>query len=314
METRSNNLLVGAVALLLLFAIGGFAIWLANAGSRNRVEYDIFFSQEVSGLNKGSPVKIKGVPAGQVKDIKLWLPDPRFVRVRIEVDPDTPVLQGTTAAISGVGFTGVSEVALDGARPGAAPITAIGRAGRPEIPTRLAGLGEILNTAPQLLQRISDLTERVAQLADDRNRESLAGILTNVDRITGNVADTTPQLDATLRDARAATRQAGEAAAAVARLADTTGRLVDRDGQAITRDLRRTIASTQQSVATLQSAIEEARPGLQSFSNRTIPEANALIRDLRQTSQSLGAVAERLDTQGAGGVLGTRLPDYEGKK
>lgn len=314
METRSNNLLVGTVALLLLFAIGGFTVWLANAGSRNRVEYDIFFSQEVSGLNKGSPVKIKGVPAGQVKDIKLWLPDPRFARVRIEVDPDTPVLQGTTAAISGVGFTGVSEVALDGARPGAAPITAIGRAGRPEIPTRLAGLGEILNTAPQLLQRISDLTERVGQLADDRNRESLASILTNFDRISGNVADTTPQLDAALRDARIAARQAGEAAAAVGRLADSTQGLVNEQGLPIARDLQRSVASAQQSIASLQAAIAEARPGLQSFSERTIPEANALIRDLRQTSQALGSVAERIDTQGAGGVLGTRLPDYEGKK
>ena len=38
---------------------------------------------------------------------------------RIEVDEETPVLQGTTAQIKGVGFTGVSEIQLQGAVRGA---------------------------------------------------------------------------------------------------------------------------------------------------------------------------------------------------
>ena len=62
MENRSNNFLVGSVVLLLMLALAGFAVWLANAGGRDRVEYDIFFKQSVEGLNKGSAVLFSGVP------------------------------------------------------------------------------------------------------------------------------------------------------------------------------------------------------------------------------------------------------------
>ncbi len=70
------------------------------------------------------------------------------------------MLRGTTAALEGVGFTGVSQISLSGAVKGAPPIADKGPAGKPVIPARVGGLGELLNTAPQLLQRLSTLTER----------------------------------------------------------------------------------------------------------------------------------------------------------
>ncbi len=313
METRSNNLMVGAVTLLLMFALAGFTVWLAGAGGRDRIEYDIFFKQSVEGLNKGSAVLFSGVPAGQVKEIALWQPDPQFVRVRIEVDPEIPILQGTTAAIGGVGFTGVSQISLDGAVKGQPPITDEGPAGRPVIPTRLAGFGELLNNAPQLLERLSTLTERLTELADDRNQESLANILDNVESLTGTLARNGPQMEQALAEARVAAQQAGTAAEEIGKLAATTNSLLDEQGRPMIADLRRAVGSAERSIATLESAIEDARPGLQAFSSRTIPEANALIRDLRRSATTLSNVADRLDSQGAGGVLGPSLPDYEEK-
>src|SRR3546814_17685510 len=110
--------------------------------------------------------------SGQVRQIELWRDDPQFVRVRIEVDESVPILQGTTAALEGVGFTGVSQIALDGAVKGAPPITDKGPAGRPVIPNRIGGLGEILNPSPQLLQRLSTTTDRPPELAAAENQAS----------------------------------------------------------------------------------------------------------------------------------------------
>src|SRR3546814_6285558 len=69
------------------------------------------------------------------------------------------------------------------------------------------------------------------------------------------------------------------------------------------RNLRDTLASANESMKTLEGAIADARPGLQTFSDKTIPEANALIRDLRRTSASLSSLTDKLDQQGAGAVL-----------
>lgn len=311
MENRSHNLLVGGVTLLLLLALAGFTVWLAGAGGKSRNEYDIFFKQSVDGLNRGSGVLYSGVPVGQVKEISLWRPDPQFVRVRIEVDDDVPVLQGTTAQLQGVGFTGVTQVALDGAVRGAPPIREVGPAGKPVIPTRVGGLGELLNSAPMLLERLSTLTERLTELANDRNQQSLANILDNIETTTGTLARNGPQLEQALREARVAAQRAGRAAEDIGRLADTTSGLLDEQGRPLIGDLRAAITSANRSIQTLEGAIAEARPGLNAFSQRTIPEANALLRDLRRSATTLSNVADRIDQQGAGGLLNQRLPDYE---
>ena len=121
METRANHLWVGAISLMLLAGLAAGIIWLARLSGGDQNEYDIFFKQSVDGLAKGSAVAFSGVPAGQVMTIELWKKDPEFVRVRIRIDEEIPILQGTTASLQG-SFTGVSTIQLDGAVRGAPPI------------------------------------------------------------------------------------------------------------------------------------------------------------------------------------------------
>ena len=97
METKSNYVMVGAITLLLLALLAAFTIWLSRAGEGSKKEYDIFFQQSVSGLAKGSSVAFSGVPVGEVASIDLWEPDPDFVRVRIKIKEEVPILLGTVA-------------------------------------------------------------------------------------------------------------------------------------------------------------------------------------------------------------------------
>jgi phospholipid/cholesterol/gamma-HCH transport system substrate-binding protein len=320
METRSNHVLVGAVVLILLAVLALFTVWIARLGGTAEKQYDIFFKQSVDGLAKGSAVTYSGVPSGQVKEIALWKPDPQFVRVRVSLNDDTPILQGTTATIQG-SFTGTSTVALDGARKGAAPIVcpddnakSICPYGVPVIPTKTGGLGAILNSAPQLLERLSTLTERLTGMLSDKNQASIAGILENTNRLSSALADRGPEIAATLAQTRVAVQQAGEAAQSIGKLADTTNGVLSDDVKPVMANLNKAILSAQQSADTLNAAIGDARPGLQTFSKQTIPEANRLVRDLRVTAAALSSVAEKVDQQGASSLIGQqKLPEYKGK-
>ena len=94
-------------------------------------------------------------------------------------------------------------------------------------------------------------------------------------------------------------------------LADVVLKEAKAAGQPAAEDLRKTMASVQQAAANLDAAISDARPGLQNFSKSTLPEANRLVRDLRELSQSLKSVSERVNEEGIGGALGPeKLPDY----
>ena len=314
METKSNHVLVGAVTLLLVTAAVVLIIWLARFGEGDRKEYDIFFKSSVSGLATGSGVAYSGVPVGQVKAIKLWENDPEFVRVRISVDDTVPILQGTMATISSIGFTGVSEIQLSGAAKGAPPIVEDGPEGVPVIPTKPGALGELLNSAPLLLERISTLTERLTELLSEDNQDSFAQLLNNVESITGTFAKQAPELSAALKEARLAMVQAGDAAQKVGNLADSTDKLVNSDGQQLAGDLRKTMASTRETMEALQKTVKAAQPGVTNFSEQTLPEVNQLVRDLRATTKSLKNLTEQVEQGGASSLISSQpLPDYKPK-
>jgi phospholipid/cholesterol/gamma-HCH transport system substrate-binding protein len=312
METRSNHVLVGGVILAIVVALLGFIIWLSQMSGDDNKHYDIFFKQAVDGLNRGSVVSFSGVPVGQVETVALEPNSPEFVRVRISVRADTPILQGTTATLQGVGFTGVSQIQLDGAARGAPPITQKGPYGVPVIPTKPGALGQLLNSAPELLDRVSTLTERLGELFDEENQRSIAGILANSERVTASLADRSPEIAATLAEARVAIAQAGAAAASFERVADTSDRLLNQQGEALVKDLRSTIRSAEASVGRLDSLLAGAEPGVQTLTRQTIPEIGLLVRDLRETAGNLNSITNKIDRQGVGALVGGgKLPDYK---
>jgi phospholipid/cholesterol/gamma-HCH transport system substrate-binding protein len=328
METRSNHILVGAVVLGMLVAVVLFVVWLSQAGGDQDKKYDILFSQAVEGLAKGSAVTFSGVPVGQVESINLMPDTPQFVRIRISVDDDTPVIVGTTATMKAT-FTGIASIQLDPPERDPRKRAGTGRPiecpevnpeaqcpfGVPLIPTKPGALGQLLSSAPELLERVSTLTARLTELLGDRNQNSIAAILENVQTISRNLAERSDEIAATLAEARVAIRQTGVAAQEMGQLADTADRTLARDVRPMLGDLRQTIRAAEASMGTLDATLSDARPGLQAFSKQTIPEVGQLVRDLREMSDSLNAVAQRLNTQGAGGIIGgSKLPDYKPRK
>jgi phospholipid/cholesterol/gamma-HCH transport system substrate-binding protein len=118
-----------------------------------------------------------------------------------------------------------------------------------------------------------------------------------------------------MTEARGVIREAGGAARQFNALAGTTTALVNNEGRPMIADLRKTIQAAEKSMAALDATLAEARPGLKGLSNETLPEVNALIRDLRSVSDTLGSVATKLDQQGATSLLGgPPLPDYKPAK
>ena len=312
METRSNYVMVGAVTVALLAGVLLFIVWLAGLSSKQTKCYDIYFSQAVGGLNKGSNVTFSGVPVGQVQRISLLPNRPEFVWVRIEVDQQTPVLQGTTAQIHGVGFTGVSEIQLAGAERGRPAIEQLGPQGCPVVPASSGGISALLKSAPELIARIQRLTERLPELLSDKNQNSISDILENIDATTAELRKHAPEMGDTIAEIKVASHNAGVAANNVAALSANANQLVTQDGRPAMQNLNKALASVQQATDNLNAMLSDARPGVQSFTKDTLPEANRLVHDLRDLSKSLEAVSNRVNQQGIGGALGPpKLPDYK---
>jgi phospholipid/cholesterol/gamma-HCH transport system substrate-binding protein len=298
--------------------MAAFIVWIARLNEGDQKRYDIFFAQSVDGLSNGSSVTFSGVPVGQVESIELWKKDPSFVRVRIAVKDEVPVLLGTTATMQG-SFTGVSNVQLEGAVKGAPAIAcpaenprAACPEGVPVIPTKRGGFGELLNSAPVLLERLATLTERMTLFLSDKNQRSIENILANTDQMTGTLAKASPQVETTLAELQLTLKQATATLASFDKVAASADQLVNGEGDNLARQLRATLKSTQAAAAELQATLSDARPAARQLNENTLPAAEAAIRDLRATTRALRDVTEKLDDQGAGAVIGgSRLPDYK---
>jgi phospholipid/cholesterol/gamma-HCH transport system substrate-binding protein len=321
METKANHVWVGAVTLGLLALIAGVILWVARLNEGSRHEYDIFFKQSVDGLSKGSAVNFSGVPVGQVTHIELWNKDPSFVRVRIAVEKDVPIRLGTTATMQG-SFTGVSIVQLEGASKDAPELTCKGKQdpacleGVPVIPTKRGGLGELLNSAPVLLERLATLTERLTLVFSDKNLTSLNNILANTDRMSGDLAATTPQFRAAMAELQLTLVDARKALAAFELTAMETNQTLNGEGRAMLVQFRQSLKSIEVVANQLGGLVSDSRPAAKQLQSNTLPQAEAAIRDLRASTKALRDLTEKLNTEGAGSLLGgQKLPDYkpEGK-
>ena len=315
METRANHVWVGVVTLAILGALALFIVWIARLGGGAQNEYDIFFKQSVAGLANGSSVDFAGVPVGQVTEIVLWDKDPEFVRVRIKVQEEVPILVGTTATIQG-SSTGVSTITLDGARSGAPPISCETTActeGVPIIPpTAGGGFGAVLASAPLLLERLATLTERLTLLLSDKNQQSLEGILENSEKMTADLAAATPKVERVLDELQVTLRESSEALDQFEKVTASTDKLINQEGANLAVQLRQTLNSASGAAKALEDTLNEARPATKQLTESTLPAAEATLRDLRATSKALRDVTEKIDEQGAGALLSSQpLPDYK---
>jgi len=312
METRSNYAIVGAVVLVIVLAMFAAVLWLAKFSGGDEKPYDILFNQSISGLAVGSPVAFKGVPIGKIDKIALVPNEPELVRVRISVDEKVPVLEGTTATVEGVGFTGVSQIQLSGAEQGAKPITGNGPYGAPLIPPKAGALGQLLASAPELLKNVSLVASRLAELLDSENQESIGHILNNLDRLTDALADRGPEIAATITEAKATLKAATGAMEKIEGFAGSADVFLREDAKPLAANLSATLKTANTSLASLEALTRAATPGADELSAETIPEASQLIRELRALTAELTVLATRLEEDPAGALSGGRqLPNYK---
>ena len=72
METRANYVLIGAFTILAAVCLLLFALWAAKFSSdRNWRQYEVVFTEPVTGLTEGGSVQYNGIGVGTVDKLSL---------------------------------------------------------------------------------------------------------------------------------------------------------------------------------------------------------------------------------------------------
>jgi phospholipid/cholesterol/gamma-HCH transport system substrate-binding protein len=266
MDTRLNYILIGLFVLGLGAAFILGVLWLSTGDLRLRYErYLVYTSESVSGLGVDSAVRYRGVNVGRVAAIQLLRGDPTRVRLALDIVENTPVKANTVATLEMQGLTGLMSVNLTGGTADAPP-PPIGAEGFPVIDSKPSPFAQLEEKAATLLDRLNQTTEGLNAVLNEQNRASLARVITNLDQLTASArtaSESLPQLAAQLR----------ASAAAVERMAEQIG-------------------ATSESV---RAEVEVNGQELRRFMGSTLPEAGAVMDELRETAANLRRTSELVE-------------------
>lgn len=324
METRASYILVGS--FVLAFVAGAFAIvtWFAKTEfDRKPAQYHVYFTDSVTGLAIGSPVRYRGVAVGSVADIRIDPKNVERVRVTLEVATETPIKQDTVASLGLQGITGAAYVQLGGGTQESATLVAKEGDPLPVIAAKASGLERLLTKAPELFEKAFVLVERLSDLLDDSNRKAVADTLQNLHAVSQNLAASSGSFDQVLTEAGGAVtslRAASERIEALANsMQDRVGPLADstRDTMAELKvaiaGIRDTARSFTEVAKLLDRMIAENREPLRDFSRRGLYELSQFIAESRLLVADLTRLTVQIERDPARFFFGDAQKGFEAK-
>lgn len=165
METDKHYFLEGLFVIGLAAAAAFFLVWLEATGHRDDVLYRIHFSESVSGLALGDPVKFHGVDVGTVKHMAIDAADATQVQVDVNLRKDAPVKTDTRAMLKLKGFTGVMFIELNGGSADAKMLIAATPDGQvPEIPSDKSSVAVVMDELPVLIHKFAAIEDQARKV------------------------------------------------------------------------------------------------------------------------------------------------------
>lgn len=308
METKANYVLIGAFTLVTAIALLVFGLWAAKYSSeRSWQDYQVVFTEPVTGLTEGSSVQYNGIAVGTVEALALDARDPRRVIARLKLKADIPVKVDTRAKLSITSLTGVPFIQLTGGSPRAPRLVDVDEHDPPVIRTEASALQNIADTANRLVARLDEVLS-------DENVRHINLTLAHLDAATGAISDQRGDLRALIVNARQASEQLS------ATLANTNRTVTDVDRELVDKlpglvnKLDTTLAHLDAAAGNANGILGENRAALHSFANDGLAQLGPTLTELRGLVRDLRHVSDRLEGNPARYLLGRDAPkEFEPK-
>ncbi|UCH75023.1 MAG: MCE family protein [Rhodospirillales bacterium] len=317
METRASFIIVGAFVILGMIGLLAGTVWITgHRADQGTILYDIYFDGDVAGLRSGNPVQYRGIPVGAVTDMRIDPENVERVLVTIEIREDVPIKQDTQATLALQGITGIAYIQLTGGTQDAPFLKAEAGQVRPVIGSVPPRLAELLDAAPELLQRAIRVVAMLEELMGPDNRARIEASLRNIEMVTAALADETEGVGAVVSEVGRLARELREAAAhANAILAAVEGNAdpIMSDARATAAEARRAVRQLAAASEQLAAFLKENREPLSDFSATGLYEFSQLMAEARVLVAALSRLTAEFERDPARFLFGDQQQGVEVK-
>ncbi|HWR95927.1 MAG TPA: MlaD family protein [Arenimonas sp.] len=296
METRANYVLIGLFTLITAALLVGFALWAAKfASDSSWNEYDVVFSEAVTGLGIGGTVQYNGITVGEVRRLTIDPTDPNKVLVRVRIKADTPIKVDTEARLAFVGLTGITQIQLKSLNARSANLVPTEKNPAPRIIAKESAFSKIFSSTDDITTTATNVMLRLNEAFSDENIDSLGKTLANLEKISGSVADERQDIGLIIRDTRAAIAKLDSTLAST----DSIARKLD-DGLAdqlpdLIAKLDRTLVQYEALARNANRVIDSNGDAIDNFSQQGLAQVGPAIAELRTLLAQLRRVAAQIE-------------------
>lgn len=274
MEPDKNYLVVGLFVLLTALIAFFFALWVTGSGNKRvYLPYRIYFTESVSGLSVGSPVKFRGVEVGRVERIFIDAENTNQIVVDVNILKGTPVKADTVASLRLQGITGIAFVELSGGNPGLPTVEPQEKGDIPEIRSETSGISAIVNRMPELIDKTSVVADQAGKLISDQNVDAVTRMLTHLESVAASLDRQSRQLETLIVDSGA-----------------------------VARDVRQITEGSKQDIRELTANLKESSQQLSELMTRTndasgigYEELTQLLAEMKKASRDMRSLARSLE-------------------
>lgn len=188
MDTKINFFKIGVFVSVLFILLVLFVFWLGKYGIEHKKfdEYSIFFSESISGLNKGSSIKYMGFEVGTVKDIKINPKNSEEIQIDIQIQKGTPIKEDNYALLGNLGITGLKYIELKGGSNNS-KLLSENSEGVKVIQSKTSALTTFVDSTEDITKEVMILLSQMKKVLNDENVSNLSSLLSKSEESMQNL-------------------------------------------------------------------------------------------------------------------------------
>jgi len=283
MENRSHALLAGLFALILLIGAVVAAVWISKKNIPLK-PYELVSTSPVTGLSEQSQVRYQGVPVGRVDSMRFIANKPGQVRIRIGVDPKTPITLGTWAELVTSGVTGISNIELRD--NGTAPTLLDSSIQDVQtIPMRPSFWERLQSQGSGMISSVERLMNQLEKFTNNETATAFQEAMQNTAKLTNNLNKSLKTLEPSLQKLPTLVDSMTSAANRITGLAESTQQTIN-----LLNSPSGPLHQAAQSLQSIRNGVAQMRsntlPDLAILSISVTDAARSFAQTTRQLSQS----------------------------
>ncbi len=187
LEFRVGLFVVASIAILSLIVVRAGDLYI-QPGYTVKFVFDT-----VSGIEKGSPIKLAGVPIGKVKKFRAVRDAEGRTQIELDAFIDEGVLieQDADIRVATMGFLGEKYIEVLPGTPGSKTV----EGGGVLVGKQLTGVDDLFDSGQQLIQRAEYMVDDLREVVGDPEfKKSLKGTFVNTDKVMQNLESASADL------------------------------------------------------------------------------------------------------------------------